>query len=226
MRIYIVEDDKEIRELEQYALESSGFQVEGFERAAPFYTAVAKALPDLVLLDIMLPGEDGLTILRRLRTRTETRDIPVILVTAKSSELDTVRGLDLGADDYLAKPFGIMELISRVKARLRCSPSAHPPVQYQYGGILLSEEKHQVTVDDLPVELTYKEFELLKLLLSAPGTAFTRDVIMERIWGYNYELSSRTLDMHVKTLRQKLGAKGAMIQTIRNVGFKLERQEV
>lgn len=226
MRIYIVEDDAEIRELEQYALESSGFQAEGFERAAPFYAAISKALPDLVLLDIMLPGEDGLTILRRLRTQAETRDVPVILVTAKSSELDTVRGLDLGADDYLAKPFGIMELISRVKARLRSAPSARLPVQYQYGGILLSEEKHQVTVDGVPVELTYKEFELLKLLLSAPGTAFTRDVIMERIWGYNYELSSRTLDMHVKTLRQKLGSKGAMVQTIRNVGFKLERQEV
>lgn len=226
MKIYIVEDDVEIRELEQYALESSGFQVEGFGSAAPFYAALSKSVPDLVLLDIMLPGEDGLTILRRLRTQAETRDTPVILVTAKSSELDTVRGLDLGADDYLAKPFGIMELISRVKARLRSAPTARPPVQYQYAGITLSEEKHQVTVDNIPVDLTYKEFELLKLLLSAPGTAFTRDVIMERIWGYNYELSSRTLDMHVKTLRQKLGPKGSMIQTIRNVGFKLERPEV
>lgn len=225
MKIYIVEDDAEIRELEQYALESSGFQVEAFGSAAPFYSAVARAVPDLVLLDIMLPGEDGLTILRRLRTQPETRETPVILVTAKASELDTVRGLDLGADDYVAKPFGIMELISRVKARLRSTPGAHTPAQYQYGGITLSDEKHQVTVDGVPVELTYKEFELLKLLLSAPGTAFTRDVIMERIWGYDYALSSRTLDMHVKTLRQKLGAKGAMVQTIRNVGFKLERLE-
>lgn len=225
MKIYIVEDDAEIRELEQYALESSGFQVEAFGSATPFYSAVARAVPDLVLLDIMLPGEDGLTILRRLRTQPETRETPVILVTAKASELDTVRGLDLGADDYVAKPFGIMELISRVKARLRSTPGAHTPIQYQYGGITLSDEKHQVTVDGVPVELTYKEFELLKLLLSAPGTAFTRDVIMERIWGYDYALSSRTLDMHVKTLRQKLGAKGAMVQTIRNVGFKLERLE-
>ena len=225
MKIYIVEDDAEIRELEQYALESSGFQVEAFGSAAPFYAAVGKAVPDLVLLDIMLPGEDGLTILRRLRTQSETRETPVILVTAKSSELDIVRGLDLGADDYLAKPFGIMELISRVKARLRSAPTARTPAEYQYCGITLSEEKHQVTVDGTAVELTFKEFELLKLLLSAPGTAFTRDVIMERVWGYNYELSSRTLDMHIKTLRQKLGPKGAMVQTIRNVGFKLERSE-
>ena len=224
MKIYIVEDDPEIRELEQYALESSGFQAESFPSAGPFYTALSSSVPDLILLDIMLPGEDGLTILRRLRTRSDTCDTPVILVTAKDSELDTVRGLDLGADDYLPKPFGIMELISRVKARLRGSAAA-TPVQYHYGGLYLSEEKHLVTVDGEPVELTYKEFELLKLLLSAPGNAFTRDVIMERIWGYHYELSSRTLDMHVKTLRQKLGKKGPMIQTIRNVGFKLERLE-
>lgn len=226
MKIYIVEDDTEIRELEQYALESSGFEAEGFPSAAPFYAAISRAVPALVLLDIMLPGEDGLTILRRLRTQPETRNTPVILVTAKSSELDTVRGLDLGADDYITKPFGIMELISRVKARLRSAPTAHAPLQYQYGGITLSEEKHQVTVDGTPVELTYKEFELLKLLLSAPGTAFTRDVIMDRIWGYSYEMSSRTLDMHIKTLRQKLGTKGSMVQTIRNVGFRLERPEV
>ena len=224
MKIFIVEDDPEIRELEQYALESSGFQAESFASAGPFYTALSAGTPDLILLDIMLPGEDGLTILRKLRTRMDTRDIPIILVTAKASELDTVRGLDLGADDYLPKPFGIMELISRVKARLRGAATAKLPAEYSYGG-LLSEEKHLVTVDGTPVELTYKEFELLKLLLSAPGNAFTRDVIMERIWGYNYELSSRTLDMHVKTLRQKLGAKGAMVQTIRNVGFKLERLE-
>lgn len=226
MKIYIVEDDKEIQELEQYALESSGFQVMSFSSGPAFWSALNRELPDLILLDIMLPGEDGLTILRRLRTQPETRNTPVILVTAKSSELDTVRGLDLGADDYLAKPFGIMELISRVKARLRSAPTAHTPVRFCYEGLELSEEKHQVTVDGVPVELTYKEFELLKLLLSAPGKAFTRDVIMEKIWGYNYELSSRTLDMHIKTLRRKLGSKGSLIQTIRNVGFKLERPEV
>ena len=226
MKIYIVEDDKEIQELEQYALESSGFQVESFSSGPAFWSALSRGVPDLILLDIMLPGEDGLTILRRLRTQAETRSTPVILVTAKSSELDTVRGLDLGADDYLSKPFGIMELISRVKARLRSAPTAQTPVRYSYEGLTLSEEKHQVTVDGTPVELTYKEFELLKLLLSAPGKAFTRDVIMEKIWGYNYELSSRTLDMHIKTLRHKLGPKGNLVQTIRNVGFKLERPEV
>ncbi len=226
MKIYIVEDDPEIRELEQYALSSSGFQVEAFSSSPAFYSALSRSVPDLILLDIMLPGEDGLTILRRLRSQAETQNTPVILVTAKDSELDVVRGLDLGADDYISKPFGIMELLSRVKARLRSVPSAHGPAQYSFCGLTLSEEKHLVTVDGTPVELTYKEFELLKLLLTAPGTVFTRDVIMERIWGYNYELSSRTLDMHIKTLRHKLGAKGAMIQTIRNVGFKLERMEV
>lgn len=222
MKIYIVEDDAQIRDLEQYALESSGFQVETFESATPFYSAVRRSIPDLILLDIMLPGEDGLQILRRLRTQAETKDVPVILVTAKSTELDTVRGLDLGADDYISKPFGIMELISRVKARLRGVP-ARSAAEYRFEGLYLSEDRHQVTVDGKPVDLTYKEFELLKLLLSAPGTAFTRDVIMEQVWGYNYELSSRTLDMHIKTLRQKLGDKGAMIHTIRNVGFKLDR---
>ena len=223
MRIYIVEDDAEIRELEQYALESSGFQAEGFERAAPFYAAISKALPDLVLLDIMLPGEDGLTILRRLRTQAETRDVPVILVTAKSSELDTVRGLDLGADDYLSKPFGIMELISRVKARLRSAPSARLPVQYQYGDILLSEEKHQVTVDGVPVELTYKEFELLLCMLQNRDIVLTREQLMERVWGYQFAGESRTVDAHVKTLRQKLEQAGCanIIHTVRGVGYKI-----
>lgn len=225
MKIYIVEDDQEIAELEQYALSSSGFQVETFSGGPAFYAALGRSVPDLVLLDIMLPGEDGLTILRRLRSQAETRSTPVILVTAKDSELDVVRGLDLGADDYIAKPFGIMELISRVKARLRSQPAAARQTRLTCGGITLSEEQRLVTVDGSPVELTYKEFELLKLLLTAPGTVFTRDLIMERIWGYNYELSSRTLDMHIKTLRHKLGAKGTMIQTIRNVGFKLQSPE-
>ena len=222
MKIYIVEDNQEIRELEEYALRSAGYETEGFPSAPAFYSALSKAVPDLILLDIMLPGEDGLSVLRHLRSCPETRNVPVILVTAKSSELDTVKGLDLGADDYITKPFGIMELISRVKARLRSSPSAHSHGTYNYGGIFLSEEKHQALLDGQPLELTYKEFNLLKLLLSAPGTAFTRDVIMDKIWGYEYELSSRTLDMHIKTLRHKLGEKGSMIHTVRNVGYKLE----
>lgn len=220
MKIYIVEDNTEIRELEQYALESSGYSVETFPAAAPFYAAVAQSTPDLVLLDIMLPGEDGLSVLRNLRSRPETRETPILLVTAKSTELDTVKGLDLGADDYITKPFGIMELISRVKARLRSAGKSTG--DFSYGGISLSEEKHQVLVDGTVIELTYKEFGLLKLLLSAPGTVFTREVIMEKIWGYDYELSSRTLDMHVKTLRQKLGEKATMIHTVRNVGYKLQ----
>ena len=222
MKIHIVEDNQEIRELEEYALRSAGYETEGFSAAPACWRALSRAVPDLILLDIMLPGEDGLSVLRQLRSRPETRETPVILVTAKSSELDTVKGLDLGADDYITKPFGIMELISRVKARLRTSSATHSHGTYSYGGIFLSEEKHQATMDGQPMELTYKEFQLLKLLLSAPGTAFTRDVIMEKIWGYEYELSSRTLDMHIKTLRHKLGEKGSMIHTVRNVGYKLE----
>lgn len=220
MKIYIVEDNQEIRELEQYALEASGFQVESFPSAEPFYHALSRGTPDLILLDIMLPGEDGLSVLRNLRTRSETREIPILLVTAKNSEMDTVRGLDLGADDYIAKPFGIMELISRVKARLR--NAGKTTGDYSYSGISLSDERHQVLVDGSPIELTFKEFGLLRMLLSAPGTVFTRDILMEKIWGYDYELSSRTLDMHIKTLRQKLGEKGALIQTVRNVGYKLQ----
>ncbi len=220
MWIYIVEDDGEIRELEQYALERSGFRVAGFDRAAPFYAAMEQEMPDLVLLDIMLPGEDGLSVLRRLRDNAATRELPVILVTAKGSEMDTVRGLDLGADDYISKPFGIMELISRVRARLRSIPAVQRDLRF--GGITLSQEKHSVTVDGAPVELTYKEFELLKLLLASPGIVFPRELIMDRVWGYPDGMSSRTLDMHIKTLRQKLGEKGRMVQTIRNVGYKLD----
>ncbi len=225
MKIYIVEDNQEIRELEQYALESSGYQVEVFPSGPSFRAALAKAVPDLILLDIMLPEEDGLTLLRKLRRQPETRTVPVILVTAKGTELDTVKGLDLGADDYIAKPFGIMELVSRVKARLRTVSGRKPAGEYHCGGITLSEEKHQVLLDGVPIDLTYKEFGLLRTLISSPGTVYTRDMLMEKIWGYQYELSSRTLDMHIKTLRHKLGEKAGMIQTIRNVGFKLEPPE-
>lgn len=224
--IFCVEDEAGIRELMVYTLKASGFEALGLNDGEELFKALEQETPELILLDIMLPGEDGISILKKLRSRSATADIPVIMATAKGTEYDKVIGLDLGADDYLAKPFGIMELISRVKARLRSAPTAHTPVRFCYEGLELSEEKHQVTVDRVPVELTYKEFELLKLLLSAPGKAFTRDVIMEKIWGYNYELSSRTLDMHIKTLRRKLGSKGSLIQTIRNVGFKLERPEV
>ncbi len=219
--IYILEDDPEIRELETYALKNAGFSVLGFEVADSFCAALRRELPALALMDIMLPGEDGLSVLGKLRADPATAELPVILVTAKSTELDTVRGFDLGADDYLAKPFGVMELVSRVKARLRKSAAA----PLHCGSISLSEERHQVTVDGQPCDLTYKEFALLRLLLSSPGRVFSRDAIMEHVWGYDYEGYSRTLDMHIKTLRQKLGPAGKQIQTVRNVGFKLDAHE-
>ena len=219
MKIYVVEDDPQIRELEMYALESSGFETEGFEEGTSFLHALSREIPALVLLDVMLPGESGLDILKKLRAQPETVSLPIILVTAKSSELDTVRGLDLGADDYISKPFGVMELVSRVKARTRHQKKNESVLRY--GDIAVNEERHCVTVSDSPVELTYKEFELLVLLLRNTGRVLTRDQIMERIWGFDYSGSSRTLDMHIKTLRQKLGTAGRYIQTIRNVGYRI-----
>lgn len=219
MKIYIVEDDPQIRELESYALESSGFETKSFAEGTSFFHALSNEIPALVLLDVMLPGESGLDILKRLRAQPETATLPVILVTAKSSELDTVRGLDLGADDYISKPFGVMELVSRVKARTRHQKKDADTLRY--GVISLSEESHSVSVSGEPIELTYKEYELLLLLLRNTGRVMTRDQIMERIWGYDYSGSSRTLDMHIKTLRQKLGDAGRCIQTIRNVGYRM-----
>ena len=219
MKIYIVEDDPEIRELESYALRSSGYETAEFAEGSSFFEALSKEKPALVLLDVMLPGEDGLSILKTLRSQADTSTLPVILVTARSTELDTVRGLDLGADDYIAKPFGIMELVSRVRARTRHMQTE--PEVYRCGGITLSEASRSVTVDGEPCELTYKEYELLALLLHNAGRVLTREQIMDRIWGYDYGGSSRTLDMHIKTLRQKLGDSGSLIHTIRNVGYRL-----
>ena len=219
MKIYIVEDDPEIRELESYALRSSGYETAEFAEGSSFFEALGREKPDLVLLDVMLPGEDGLSILRRLRSQADTSTLPVILVTARSTELDTVRGLDLGADDYIAKPFGIMELVSRVRARTR-HLQAEPEI-CRCGGITLSEASRSVAVNGTPCELTYKEYELLALLLHNAGRVLTREQIMDRIWGYDYGGSSRTLDMHIKTLRQKLGDSGSLIHTIRNVGYRL-----
>lgn len=218
MKIYIVEDDPEIRELECYALSSSGFETEGFQDGVALFHALNREIPALILLDVMLPGESGLDILKRLKTGSATAAVPVILVTAKSSELDTVRGLDLGADDYISKPFGIMELVSRVKARTRNQKNASV---LRYENICLNEESRSVTVDGNPIDLTYKEYELMLLLLKNAGRVLTRDQIMERIWGYDYSGSSRTLDMHIKTLRQKMGPSGKCIQTIRNVGYRI-----
>jgi two-component system alkaline phosphatase synthesis response regulator PhoP len=224
MLIYILEDDEDIRELENYALKNSGFETRTFGNAKDFYQVFARKMPDLILLDIMLPEEDGLSVLQTIRLRPDADQIPVILVSAKSTEIDKVRGLDLGADDYLTKPFGIMELVSRVKARLRRFPEVNKSV-YEYEGIVLSDEQRTVKVDKVPCELTYKEFELLKLLIAEPCKVHARTHIMDTIWGYDYEGSSRTLDMHVKTLRQKIGKKGRYIRTIRNVGFKLDKEE-
>lgn len=216
--IYIVEDDKNIREIETFALKNMGYEIKDFEYAKDFYVQMERKKPDIILLDIMLPDEDGLEIVKKLRMRAETRDIPIILVTAKTSEIDKVKGLDIGADDYMTKPFGVMELISRVKALLRRSNKSEEKL-LAIGSVCLDEERHMVTVDGASCELTYKEYELLKLLMNNAGIVTPRDTILERIWGTDFEGESRTLDMHIKTLRQKLREAGAMIKTVRNVGY-------
>ena len=206
--IYIVEDDVNIREIETFSLKNSGYTVMDFECAKDFYHKLSDKVPDLILLDIMLPDEDGLEILRKLRKNPETRKVPIIMVTAKTTEIDKVKGLDSGADDYLTKPFGVMELISRVKALLRRSMNMDESKVLSLGEITIDNEKHKVSVQGQPCELTYKEFELLKLMLQNVGIVLSRDVIMERVWGVDFEGESRTLDMHIKTLRQKLGESG------------------
>jgi len=220
--IYIVEDDKNIREIEMFALKNSGYAVEEFENAKSFFSKTAEKVPDLVLLDIMLPDMDGLEIVKKLRSRPDTVRIPIILVTAKTTELDKVKGLDIGADDYLTKPFGVMELISRVKALLRRSRALQDDKQLVIGDITLDSERREVHVGGELCELTFKEFELLKLLMVNAGIVLHRDTIMSDVWGTDYEGESRTLDMHIKTLRQKLGEAGNMIKTVRNVGYKME----
>ncbi len=219
--IYIVEDDRNIQEIELFALKNSGYQATGFETAKEFYKALNEKLPELILLDIMLPDEDGLSILKRLRTRADTQKIPVILVTAKTSEIDKVKGLDGGADDYIAKPFGVMEMIARVKALLRRSGGMEENL-LTCGNVTLDGEKRMVYVDGKTIELTYKEFELLKLLMKNHGIVISRDVIMERVWDSSFEGESRTIDVHVRTLRQKLGDGGSIIKTIRNVGYMVD----
>lgn len=219
--IYIVEDDRNIQEIELFALKNSGYQATGFETAKEFYKALNEKLPELILLDIMLPDEDGLSILKRLRTRADTQKIPVILVTAKTSEIDKVKGLDGGADDYIAKPFGVMEMIARVKALLRRSGGMEESL-LTCGNVTLDGEKRMVYVDGKTIELTYKEFELLKLLMKNHGIVISRDVIMERVWDSSFEGESRTIDVHVRTLRQKLGDGGSIIKTIRNVGYMVD----
>ena len=224
--IYVVEDDKNIREIETFALTNTGYDVEGFECAKDFYDKLENKLPDLVLLDVMLPDEDGLEVIKKLRARADTKTTPILMVTAKTTELDKVKGLDLGADDYMTKPFGIMELISRVKALLRRSMSRENREKIlRLGEIVLDREKRIVYVSDEICELTYKEYELLKLLMSNAGIVTTRDVILDRVWGTDFEGESRTLDMHIKTLRQKLKDAGSMIKTVRNVGYIMSAME-
>ena len=220
--IYIVEDDINIREIEAFSLKNSGYQIKDFGCAADFFAKMREKIPNLIILDVMLPDEDGLSIVKKIRSNPESRKIPVIMVTAKTTELDKVKGLDMGADDYLTKPFGVMELISRVKALLRRCEGMEDEKFYSVGGLLLDIEKHSVTVNDELVELTYKEYELLRMLVQNTGIVTSREAIMERIWGTDFEGESRTLDMHIKTLRQKLGEAGSLIKTIRNVGYIIE----
>lgn len=219
--VYIVEDDADIREMEAYALKSAGLSVESFPESTTFFAALKTALPDLVLLDIMLPGLDGMQVLKRLRADVSAQTIPIIMVTAKTSETDKVRGLDSGADDYLTKPFGIMELVSRCKALLR---RAHrKSAVLAFDSIELDDDRHCVTVNGKETELTFKEYGLLKYLLENSGTAVTRDRLMERVWGFAFTGETRTVDMHIKTLRKKLGEAGKLIETVRNVGYRIGR---
>lgn len=219
--IVIIEDDPAISALEAYALRSSGYEAEVYSTGKLFFESHTKNVPDLVILDVMLPDMDGYEILRRLRTDSRTREVPVLMVTAKGSEVDIVQGLNSGADDYLSKPFGIMEMLSRVNALLRRTKKPAQGKEWSFGPIVLKESSHEVFVDDHPVELTFKEYELLHLFLQKPEVAISRDEMMDKVWHSTYTVESRTVDMHVRTLRQKLGAAGELIQTVRKVGYIL-----
>ena len=223
--IWCVEDDASIRDIEVYALRSVGFEARGFSDGAAFWDALRAERPELVVLDVMLPGIDGMELLSRMRTSDALRDIPVIMATAKGTEYDKIHGLDLGADYYLAKPFGVMELVSCVKAVLRrCRRDDAERAGLSAGGVSLDADAHTVTAGGQRITLTYKEFELLRLFMAHPGTAFTREQLMERVWGTDYCGETRTVDMHIRTLRQKLGEYGEMIETVRGVGYRLEAQ--
>lgn len=220
MLIYLVEDDKSIRELVAYTLESAGFQAEGFEKPSVFWHACEKRLPDLVLLDLMLPEEDGIHILKKLRREPKTKKLPIILLTAKSSEFDKVVGLDSGADDYVAKPFGMMELLARVRALLRRVEQPEEEMLV-VGKLCLNRQKYMVTAAKEAVSLTRKEFELLCLLMENRGKVLSRDQLLNSIWGYEFDGENRTVDVHIRTLRQKLGECGEYIETVRGVGYKV-----
>ena len=222
MKIWCVEDDASIRDIEVYTLNSTGYEAQGFADGAAFFAALAEEIPALVLLDVMLPEENGVDILKKSRSTPETSTLPVIMATAKGMEYDKIQSLDLGADDYLVKPFGMMEMVSRVKAVLRrCKPSA---VQHllQAGGLVLNLDERIVTTDGTRARLTFKEFEILRMFLSHPGLVFTRDQIFSAVWGTDYVGETRTVDVHIRTLRQKLGKYGELIETVRHVGYRME----
>ena len=221
--IFCVEDDSNIRELVVYTLETTGFQARGFEEGKSFLEALALETPDLILMDIMLPGEDGISLLKRLKNSSKTRDIPVIMVTAKGAEYDKVKGLDLGADDYVTKPFGMMELVSRIKAVLRRSGAAKKKAEdiIVSGNLEINTKKHEVRADGEVIGLTLKEYELLKRLMENPKIVMTRDSLLEEIWGYDFDGETRTVDVHIRTLRQKLGKCGERVETVRGVGYRI-----
>lgn len=218
--IYIVEDDPSIRELEIYALKNASFDVKGFGDGKSLFAAMEQRLPELILLDIMLPDDDGLAILNKIRNSSQYSNLPVIMVTAKTDEIDAVKGLDMGADDYITKPFRVMELVSRVKALLRRLQRSEKKI-LRCKNIELDENRHTVTVDGGEIELTYKEYEILKHLIKNKDIVLTRDRLMEIVWGYNFEQGNRTVDVHIQSLRKKLGSAGEHIKTIRNVGYKV-----
>ena len=219
--IWCVDDDSTIRDIEVYTLTQTGFEAKGFADGISMLEALKTEKPELIVLDIMLPGKDGVEVLKEIRQSPETRKIPVIMATAKGTEMDKIQGLDTGADDYLVKPFGVMEMVSRIKAVLRrCEPDEKEVLSI--GGITLSDKEHLVTVNGEKVVLTFKEFEILKLFMSNPGIVFSRDKLLSEVWGIDYLGESRTVDMHIKTLRQKLGDAGTIIETVIGVGYKME----
>lgn len=223
--IYVVEDDANIREIETIALKNGGHTVEGASCARELFAKIDEKVPDLALVDIMLPDKDGYEIVKELRSNPSTRKLPIIMVTAKSTEMDMVKGLDIGADDYIKKPFSVMELITRVRALLRRTQDLGNQKIFSVGKILLDDERHAVYVDEKAVELTYKEYELLRLLMANNGIVLTRNMIMQKVWDTDFEGESRTVDMHIKTLRQKLSDEGGCIKTIRNVGYVMEQKD-
>lgn len=219
--IYVLEDDESVRDLEVFALKGNGYEVQGFAEPKSFYKALEKSKPDLIVIDVMLPGEDGISITKNIRSNTKYSNIPITMVTAKTSEIDAVKGLDCGADDYITKPFSVMIFLSRIKALLRRVKTDDDRKVYQFQSIRLDDKKHKVYSFDEEVELTFKEYEILKFLMLNRDIAVTREQLLNKVWGYDNESESRTVDSHILTLRKKLGESGALIETIRHVGYKL-----